>query len=48
MNREKRWSFLWLEYQRIGWVEELTLFGFTIYRRCGSLIELFGIHWVQK
>ena len=48
MNRVKRWAFLWLEYERVGSVEELTLFGFTLYRRSGSLVSLLGFHWVQK
>lgn len=47
-NRIKRWKFLWLEYERVGWVEELTIFGLTIYRRSGSVCELFGYHWIQK
>lgn len=48
MNREKRWTFLWLEYERIGYVEELTLFNFTLYRRCGSICELLGFQWIAK
>lgn len=48
MNREKRWEFLWLEYERVGYVERLSLFDLTLYRRCGQIIELLGIEWVQK
>lgn len=48
MTREKRWEFLWLEYSRVGFVEKLTLFGFTLYRRSGSICELLGFEWVQK
>lgn len=48
MNRENRWEFLWLKYKRVGYVECLTLFGLTLYRRCGSLIEVCGIQWVLK
>lgn len=39
---------LWLEYERVGYVERLSLFGLTLYRRCGQIIELLGIEWVQK
>lgn len=48
MKREKRWAFLWLEYSRIGSVEHLTLFGLTVYRRSGSICQLFGYEWIQK
>lgn len=48
MNREKRWAFLWLEYERVGYVEELTLFNWLIYRRCGSICYLLGFQWIQK
>jgi hypothetical protein len=46
--RIKEWEFLWLKYSRVGHVECLKLFGHTIYRRCGSICELFGFEWVQK
>lgn len=48
MSRIKKWAVLWLEYERIGSVEEFTLFGLTLYRRSGSLVSLLGFHWVQK
>lgn len=48
MNREKRWAFLWLEYERVGYVECLTLFGFTLYRRCGQIVEVLGVQWIEK
>lgn len=48
MNREKRWAFLWLEYERVGYVECLSLFGLTLYRRCGQIIQILGIEWVEK
>lgn len=48
MNRVKRWAILWLEYERVGSVENLSLFGFAIYRRSGSVCELFGFEWIQK
>lgn len=48
MKREKRWVFLWLEYERVGYVEELTLFDITLYRRCGSLCYLLGFEWWAK
>ena len=48
MSNKQSWKFLWLEYDRVGFVEHLTLFGFTIYRRAGSVCELFGFHWIQK
>lgn len=48
MKRSKRWAILWLEYERVGFVEHLTLFGLTVYRRSGSLCELFGYEWIQK
>lgn len=48
MYRQKRWAFLWLEYERVGSVEKYTLFGFTIYRRSGSVIEFLGREWIQK
>lgn len=48
MSRKKRWAFLWLEYERVGYVEKLTLFGLTLYRRCGSLVEVLGFQWVEK
>lgn len=44
-SREKHWAILWLEYSRVGYVEALTLFGLPLYRRCGSLVEVCGIHW---
>lgn len=48
MSRRKEWEFLWLKYSRIGSVEHLTLFGLTIYRRSGSICQLFGINWIEK
>lgn len=48
MSRRKEWAMLWLEYSRIGAVEHLTLFGFTIYRRSGSVCNLFGIEWIVR
>lgn len=48
MNREKRWGFLWLEYERIGYVEHLTLFGLTLYKRCGQIINVCGYEWIEK
>lgn len=48
MNRFKRWEFLWLKYERVGSVEQLMFGNYTIYRRCGSICELFGYEWIQK
>lgn len=48
MDRRKRWEFLWLVYERVGYVERLSLFDLTIYRRCGSICELFGYRWIEK
>lgn len=48
MNRRKEWAFLWLEYSRVGAVEHLTLFGFTLYRRSGSVCNILGFEWIEK
>lgn len=46
--RGQNWEFLWLKWERIGAVERLSFADLTIYRRAGSLVELFGIHWMEK
>jgi hypothetical protein len=47
MNGTK-WDFLWLSFRRIGYVETMELFGFTVYRRCGNIVEVFGYSWRVK
>lgn len=42
------WSILGLKWSRIGYVERLTLFGFTLYRRCGQIVEVMGFQWIEK
>lgn len=46
--RNNGWKFLWLEYSRVGYVEHLTLFGYTLYRRAGSVINILGFEWIEE
>lgn len=39
------WSFLGITFARIGYVEELDIFGFKVYRRCGVIVNVLGIEW---
>jgi len=43
----KRMVFLWFEWERIGYVEQATLFGYKVWSRCGAVRELFGFKWIQ-
>ncbi len=38
---------LWYTRERVGYVEEHRLFGFTFYARCGNVRTLFGMRWVK-
>lgn len=48
MKRHKKWEFLWLEYERVGYSEEYRLFGYRFYRRCGAVVEWFGKERIEK
>ena len=48
MRSSKRITFLWFEYERIGYVEQAWLFGRTVFMRCGSVRELFGVRWIKN
>lgn len=47
-KRKPDWAFLWLEYRRIGYVDEMTLFGYRFWYRCGKLNNFLGYEWISK
>jgi len=48
MRSYNRWAFLWLEWERVGHVETLSLFGFTLYRRSGQILNILGTEIILK
>jgi hypothetical protein len=48
MSSKNEWSFLGLYWSRVGYVESLDFIGYNLYYRCGSLVKLFGVEWIQK
>ena len=48
-NRKFYWSVPGVaSYSRMGYVDELKVFGYNIYTRCGCVYKIFGITWVNE
>lgn len=45
-SRRIYWSFLGVTYSRVGYVDELQVFGKVVYSRCGKVYRILGSEWV--